>query len=162
MTHSSTTTDPGLSAPTPWSRALGVAVVLSLVVGVILLLFAWPAVTASPQNLPVGVVGDVRHEALRGHHGGFGRNRGQERVGLPMAFVVLGLGTVFSGLVMRREPTSGLSSPVLPALKILVIPVALGVAVAGAVLLTSAAFVGTRPRPGPVRVVSARGFGVAW
>lgn len=58
MTHSSTTTGPGLSTPTPWSRALGVAVVLSLVVGVILLLFAWPAVTASPQNLPVGVVGD--------------------------------------------------------------------------------------------------------
>jgi len=44
---------------------------------------------------------------------------------MTMAFVVLGLGTVFSGLVMRREPTSGLSSPVLPALKILVIPVAL-------------------------------------
>ncbi len=44
----------------------------------------------------------------------------------------------------------------------LVIPVALGVAVAGAVLLTGAALSGTRPRPGLVRTVTARGFGVAW
>jgi Ca2+-transporting ATPase len=44
---------------------------------------------------------------------------------MTMCYVVVGLGTVFSGLVMRRDPTSGLSSPVLPALKVLVIPVAL-------------------------------------
>ena len=33
--------------------------------------------------------------------------------------------TIFSGLVMRREPTSGLTTPVLSAVKVLVIPVAL-------------------------------------
>ncbi len=58
MTHSAKTTGPGQPNPTPWSRALGVAVALSVVAGLILLLFAWPAVTAVPQNLPVGVVGD--------------------------------------------------------------------------------------------------------
>jgi Ca2+-transporting ATPase len=44
---------------------------------------------------------------------------------MTMAFVVLGLGTVFSGLVMRREPSSGLTPPVLNAIKWLVIPLAL-------------------------------------
>jgi Ca2+-transporting ATPase len=44
---------------------------------------------------------------------------------MTMTFVVVGLGTVLSGLVMRRDPTSGLTPPVLPALKILAIPVAL-------------------------------------
>src|SRR5262249_16988848 len=44
---------------------------------------------------------------------------------MTMCFVVLGLGTVFSGLVMRRDPSSGLIPPVLNAIKILAIPVAL-------------------------------------
>jgi Ca2+-transporting ATPase len=44
---------------------------------------------------------------------------------MTMCFVVIGLGTVFSGLVMRRDPSSGLTPPVLGALKILVIPAAL-------------------------------------
>ena len=44
---------------------------------------------------------------------------------MTMSFVVVGLGTIFSGLVMRRDPTSGLVPPVLPAVKILVIPAAL-------------------------------------
>ena len=44
---------------------------------------------------------------------------------MTMAFVVVGLGTVFSGLVMRRDPTSGLEPPVLSALKWLAIPAAL-------------------------------------
>ena len=44
---------------------------------------------------------------------------------MTMCFVVVGLGTVFSGLVMRRDPSSGLTPPVLSALKILVIPAAL-------------------------------------
>jgi Ca2+-transporting ATPase len=35
------------------------------------------------------------------------------------------LGTVFSGLVMRREPSSGLIPPVLDAIKILIWPLAL-------------------------------------
>lgn len=47
---------------------------------------------------------------------------------MTMCYVVLGLGTVFSGLVMRREPTSGLSAPIIPALKVLVIPVILIIA----------------------------------
>jgi Ca2+-transporting ATPase len=44
---------------------------------------------------------------------------------MTMCFVVLGLGTVFSGLVMRRDPSSGLVPPILSALKVLAIPVAL-------------------------------------
>ncbi len=44
---------------------------------------------------------------------------------MTMAFVVIGLGTIFSGLVMRREPSSGLLPPVLNAIKILVLPVIL-------------------------------------
>jgi Ca2+-transporting ATPase len=44
---------------------------------------------------------------------------------MTMCFVVIGLGTVFSGLVMRRDPSSGLVPPILSALKVLVIPAAL-------------------------------------
>jgi P-type Ca2+ transporter type 2C len=44
---------------------------------------------------------------------------------MTMCFVVLGLGTVFSGLVMRRDPTSGLVPPILSAVKWLAIPVVL-------------------------------------
>jgi Ca2+-transporting ATPase len=44
---------------------------------------------------------------------------------MTMTFVVIGLGTVFSGLVMRRDPSSGLTPPVLNAIKILVLPVLL-------------------------------------
>ena len=44
---------------------------------------------------------------------------------MTMTFVVIGLGTIFSGLVMRREPSSGLLPPVLNAIKILVLPVIL-------------------------------------
>jgi Ca2+-transporting ATPase len=44
---------------------------------------------------------------------------------MTMCFVVLGLGTVLSGLVMRRDPTSGLEPPILSALKFLAIPAAL-------------------------------------
>jgi Ca2+-transporting ATPase len=47
---------------------------------------------------------------------------------MTMAFVVMGLGTVFSGLVMRRDPESGLTAPILGALKILVIPLLIIVA----------------------------------
>lgn len=45
------------AATTPWPRVPLIAAVLSLVVGVVLLAFAWPAVTASPKDLPVGIVG---------------------------------------------------------------------------------------------------------
>ncbi|SNS97419.1 Ca2+-transporting ATPase [Rhodococcoides kyotonense] len=43
-------------------------------------------------------------------------------VPMTMAFVVLSLGSIFAGLVMRRDPESGLTSPILTALKILSIP----------------------------------------
>ena len=49
----------------------------------------------------------------------------QASASMTMCFVVIGLGTVFSGLVMRREPSSGLTPPVLSAVKVLVIPAAL-------------------------------------
>jgi hypothetical protein len=55
-----TTTAPAdaeATARTPWARVPLIAIGLSVVVGVILLAFAWPAVTASPHDLPVGVVG---------------------------------------------------------------------------------------------------------
>ena len=41
---------------------------------------------------------------------------------MTMTFVVMGLGTVFNGLTNRRDPTSGLSAPVLKALAISVAP----------------------------------------
>jgi Ca2+-transporting ATPase len=40
-----------------------------------------------------------------------------------MAFVVMALGTIFSGLVMRRDPESGLEPPIAQALRTLSIPV---------------------------------------
>ncbi|MCH9719161.1 MAG: cation-translocating P-type ATPase [Actinomycetia bacterium] len=39
-----------------------------------------------------------------------------------MAFVVMALGTILSGLAMRRDPGSGLAEPILPALRVLAIP----------------------------------------
>ena len=44
---------------------------------------------------------------------------------MTMSFVVLGIGTIFGGLVMRRDPTSGLVPPILSAVKWIAIPVAL-------------------------------------
>jgi P-type Ca2+ transporter type 2C len=44
---------------------------------------------------------------------------------MTMCYVVVGLGTIFSGLVMRRDPTSGLEPPILSAVKWLSIPVVL-------------------------------------
>lgn len=43
---------------TPWSRSLIVGLALSLVVGVIVLAFLWPAATSSVKALPVAVVGE--------------------------------------------------------------------------------------------------------
>jgi len=48
-------------------------------------------------------------------------------VPVTMAFAVLGLGTVFGALVMRRSPASGLEPPILDAVKVLLIPAALTV-----------------------------------
>ena len=47
----------------------------------------------------------------------------QPSVPMTMAFVVMALGTILSGLVLRRSPESGLAEPVLDAVKILSIPV---------------------------------------
>lgn len=43
-------------------------------------------------------------------------------VPMTMAFVVLSFGSILAGLVMRRDPESGLTPPILGALKILSIP----------------------------------------
>ena len=47
---------------------------------------------------------------------------GAASVSMTMTFVVMGLGTVFNGLVNRRDPTSGLSAPVVKALLIGLVP----------------------------------------
>ncbi len=47
----------------------------------------------------------------------------EANVPMTMSFVVLSLGSILAGLVMRRDPESGLSAPILGAVKILVIPV---------------------------------------
>ena len=44
---------------------------------------------------------------------------------LTMTFVVMGLGTVFNALTNRRDPTSGLDAPILKALAIALVPIAL-------------------------------------
>lgn len=49
-------------------------------------------------------------------------------VPMTMAFVVMALGTIGSGLVMRRDQESGLEAPVLNALTVLAIPTAITVA----------------------------------
>ncbi|MEU1972191.1 cation-translocating P-type ATPase [Microbacterium sp. NPDC019599] len=49
-------------------------------------------------------------------------------VPVTMAFVVAALGSIFGGLVMRRDPESGLTPPILVAVKWLAIPLALTVA----------------------------------
>ena len=52
----------------------------------------------------------------------------QASVRMTMTFVVMAFGTILSGLVMRREPGSGLSAPILTALKVLSAPVLLTIA----------------------------------
>ena len=44
---------------------------------------------------------------------------------MTMCYVVIGLGTIFSGVVMRRDPTSGLIPPMLTAVKWSAIPAGL-------------------------------------
>jgi Ca2+-transporting ATPase len=46
-------------------------------------------------------------------------------VSMTMTFVVMGLGTVFNAVTNRRDPTSGLSAPILKALAIALVPIAL-------------------------------------
>lgn len=52
----------------------------------------------------------------------------EPNVPVTMAFVVCALGSIFGGLVMRRDPESGLAAPILVAVKWLSIPLALTVA----------------------------------
>ena len=47
----------GLHAATSFGTAIGIGAALSLVVGIIVLAFAWPSVTAEPKDLPVAVAG---------------------------------------------------------------------------------------------------------
>ena len=47
----------------------------------------------------------------------------QGSVSMTMTFVVMGLGTAFNALVNRRDPTSGLTPPIVKALAIGIIPV---------------------------------------
>ena len=44
---------------------------------------------------------------------------------MTMTFVVMGLGTVFNALTNRRDPASGLTAPILQALGVSLVPVAL-------------------------------------
>lgn len=52
----------------------------------------------------------------------------QPNVPVTMTFVVAALGSIFGGLVMRRDPESGLAAPILDAVKWLSIPLVLTVA----------------------------------
>ena len=49
----------------------------------------------------------------------------QASASMTMTFVVMGLGTVFNALTNRRDPTSGLTAPILQALAISLVPVAM-------------------------------------
>ena len=42
---------------TPWGRVVGLGLAVAAVVGVLVLAFSWPAVTAEPRDLPVAVAG---------------------------------------------------------------------------------------------------------
>ena len=42
-----------------------------------------------------------------------------------MTFVVMGLGTVFNAITNRRDPTSGLTPPILKALAVSLVPLAM-------------------------------------
>ena len=46
-------------------------------------------------------------------------------ISMTMTFVVMGLGTVFNAITNRRDPTSGLTAPLLKALAISAVPVAM-------------------------------------
>jgi Ca2+-transporting ATPase len=46
----------------------------------------------------------------------------QSSVSLTMTFVVMGLGTVFNAITNRRDPTSGLTPPILKALAVALVP----------------------------------------
>src|SRR5688500_12323271 len=45
------------TARTPIGRVIGLALALAAVVSIIVLAFAWPAVTAEPKDLPIAISG---------------------------------------------------------------------------------------------------------
>ncbi|MBB3035777.1 hypothetical protein [Hoyosella altamirensis] len=45
------------STASPWSKAIGIACALSLLVGLLLAAFAWPAARSAPADLPIAVAG---------------------------------------------------------------------------------------------------------
>lgn len=62
MSATDATAPPASPAPhpaphTPWGRVVGLGVAVAAVVGVLVLAFSWPAVTAEPKDLPVAVAG---------------------------------------------------------------------------------------------------------
>jgi Ca2+-transporting ATPase len=79
------------------------AVVTWLVYGVVLFVAAFIPLVAGPDKPST-------------HHGS---------ASLTMTFVVMGLGTVFNALTNRRDPTSGLTPPILVALGVSLFPVAM-------------------------------------
>ena len=76
------------------------------------------------------VLDPLRRSAFRGRPGPARRRPGrterrQASASMTMTFVVMGLGTVFNALTNRRDPTSGLTAPILQALAISLVPVAM-------------------------------------
>lgn len=51
------------ASATPWPRIVAVVVVLAVAVGVVVLAFLWPTATASPRELPVGIVASAPQTA---------------------------------------------------------------------------------------------------
>jgi len=45
------------TAPTPWARSALLGVALAAVVGIIVIAFSWPSVTANPRDLPIAITG---------------------------------------------------------------------------------------------------------
>lgn len=48
------------SIRTPWSRSALLGVVLAVVVGIVVIAFSWPSVTASPRDLPIVISGPAQ------------------------------------------------------------------------------------------------------
>ncbi|AKK04348.1 hypothetical protein [Corynebacterium epidermidicanis] len=51
--------DPSIDAPevSSWPHALRIAAIAAVIVSIVLLAFAWPSLTAKPQNIPIAFVG---------------------------------------------------------------------------------------------------------
>ena len=45
------------TARSPWSRVVRIGIVLSVLVGVVVLAFSWPAITSEPKDIPIALVG---------------------------------------------------------------------------------------------------------